>query len=98
MKAAWSWGRDPKWWAVLFLAWTLGVIFGDVRPALGSMKTEHSEIKAADTAAVGLLGTIVTQLRIQTNAQVQACAVAAKGSEVEIAKCFGILNGEEPKR
>lgn len=103
VKAVGGWAKDPKWWAVVFLAWTLTIFFSDVKPGLTTMEAEHTRILEGNTALVELLTTAISQQRIQTNATIQDCIQHAsdiQNSEAKqnaIDRCFAILNGHAPQ-
>jgi hypothetical protein len=104
VKAILRWARDPKWWAVVLLAYALQVFFSDVRPSFATISQEHQAITASNAKVVeniGELGEILRRLvAIQNksfNMSVQSCINQAGGNEGKIDRCWAIMNGEVPR-
>lgn len=89
--------KDPKVWAVLMLAYVIGVVMGDIKTGIADIKAEHASMAVSTSALVGLVGTQVGLQKQTLNMQTQACINAAGFSADKRFRCFATMNGADPK-
>ncbi len=89
--------KDPKVWAVLMLAYVIGVVMGDIKTGIADIKAEHASMAVSTAALVGLAGTQVGLQKQTLNMQTQSCINAAGVNEARRTRCFATMSGKDPQ-